>query len=86
MSNCAAMAASLATAGAAETVRDDAALVQAVSALLSDPRQRTERAAAGARVTAASLGILDEVAARLAPWLDQIAPVRELAPPRSLRV
>jgi 3-deoxy-D-manno-octulosonic-acid transferase len=85
MSNCAAMAASLAAAGAAETVQDDAALAQAVSALLSDPRRRAERAAAGARATAASLGILDEVAARLAPWLDQIAPVHDLAPPRSLR-
>jgi 3-deoxy-D-manno-octulosonic-acid transferase len=85
MSNCATMAASLAAAEAAETVQDDAALAQAVSALLSDPRRRAKRAAAGARATAASLGILDEVAARLAPWLDQIAPVRDLAPPRSLR-
>lgn len=85
MSNCAAMAASLAAAGAAETVRDDAALAQAVSALLSDPGRRAERAAAAARATAVSLGILDEVAARLTPWLDQIAPARELAPPRSLR-
>ncbi len=85
MSNCAAMAALLAAAGAAETVRDEAALAQAVSALLSDPGRRAERAAAAARTTAASLGIVDEVAARLTPWLDQIAPVRDLAPPRTLR-
>jgi hypothetical protein len=25
------------------------------------------------------------VAARLAPWLDQLAPVHDLAPPRTLR-
>jgi 3-deoxy-D-manno-octulosonic-acid transferase len=82
MSNCAAMASLLAAAGAAETVQDDAALAQAVSRLLADPRRRTEGAAAAA---AAGLGILEEVAARLAPWLDQLAPVRDLAPPRSLR-
>jgi 3-deoxy-D-manno-octulosonic-acid transferase len=89
MSNCAAMAALLAAAGAAETVQDDAALAQAVSTLLSDPR-RAERAAAAVRAAAAGLGILDEVAARLAPWLDGLAPARDLAPrdlapPRSLR-
>jgi 3-deoxy-D-manno-octulosonic-acid transferase len=79
------MAALLATAGASETVRDEAALAQAVSALISDPQRCAERAAAAARVAAAGLGILDEVAARLAPWLDRLAPVRDLAPPRSLR-
>src|SRR6202007_1349809 len=36
MSNCAAMAAGLAAAGAAETVSDAAALAQSVSALLAD--------------------------------------------------
>lgn len=85
MSNCAAMAALLAAAGAAETVRGDAELVQAVSALLSDPRRQAERAAAATRAAAAGLGVLDEMAARLAPWLDRLGPVRDVAPPRSLR-
>ena len=85
MSNCAAMASSLAAADASETVRDDATLAQAVSRLLADPRRRTERAAAAAVAAVAGLGILEEVAARLAPWLDQLAPERDLAPPRSLR-
>jgi 3-deoxy-D-manno-octulosonic-acid transferase len=90
MSNCAAMTALLVAAGASETVRDEAMLAQAASTLISDPRRRAERAAAAARVAAAGLSILDEVAARLAPWLDQLAPVRALpprdfAPPRSLR-
>jgi 3-deoxy-D-manno-octulosonic-acid transferase len=91
MSNCAAMTALLVGAGASETVRDEAMLAQAASALISDPRLRAERAAAAARVAAAGLSILDEVAARLEPRLDQLAPVRALpprdfAPPRSLRV
>jgi 3-deoxy-D-manno-octulosonic-acid transferase len=85
MSNCAAMAASLAAAGGAETVRDDAELGRAVSALLSDPRRRAESTAAATRAAAAGLGILDEVAAQLAPWLDRIAPAREFVPPASRR-
>jgi 3-deoxy-D-manno-octulosonic-acid transferase len=80
MSNCAAMAAALAAAGAAETVGDAAALAQSVSALLADQRLRAERAAAAAHVAAAGLGILDAVAERLAPWLDRLAPVRDTAP------
>jgi hypothetical protein len=63
-----------------------AALAQSVSALLADQRLRAERAAAAARVAAAGLGILDAVLERLAPWLDQLAPVRDLAPsPRWVR-
>jgi 3-deoxy-D-manno-octulosonic-acid transferase len=85
MSNCAAMASSLTAVGASETVRDDATLAQAVSRLLADPRRRTERTAAAAVAAVAGLGILEEVAARLAPWLDQLAPERDLAPPRTLR-
>jgi 3-deoxy-D-manno-octulosonic-acid transferase len=81
MSNCAAMAEALAAANAAQTVSGDAALTQAVSALLADPRLRAERAAAAARVAAAGLGVLDAVLERLAPWLDRLAPVRDLAPP-----
>ncbi len=84
MSNCAAMAAALAAAGAAETVSGAAALAQSVSALLADQRLRAERAAAAARVAAAGLGILDAVLERLAPWLDRVAPASELAPPPRL--
>ena len=86
MSNCAGMAAALAAGGAAETVTGAEALAQAVSALLVDSTLRVERAAAGARVAAAGLGILDSVLERLAPWLDRLAPVQDVAePPRSLR-
>src|SRR5215472_2866646 len=85
MSNSAGMAALLARVGAAQNVRDDAELALAVSALLSDSRLRTERAAAASRAGAAGLGVLEEVAALLAPWLDPLAPVREWAPRHSLR-
>jgi 3-deoxy-D-manno-octulosonic-acid transferase len=86
MSNCAAMAAALAAAGAAETVSGAAALAQSVSALLADQRLRAERAAAAAHVAAAGLGTLDAVLERLAPWLDRLAPVRGPAPsPRRVR-
>ena len=80
MSNCAAMAAALAAAGAAETVRGAAALAQSVSALLADQRLRAERAAAAAHVAAAGLGVLDAVLERLAPWLDPLAPMRDSTP------
>jgi 3-deoxy-D-manno-octulosonic-acid transferase len=86
MSNCAGMAAALEAGGAAETVTGAEALAHAVSALLVDSTLRVERAAAGARVAAAGLGILDTVLERLAPWLDRLAPVQDVAePPRSLR-
>jgi 3-deoxy-D-manno-octulosonic-acid transferase len=86
MSNCAAMAAALAAADAAETVSGAAALAQSVSALLADQRLRAKRAAAATRVAAAGLGVLDAVLERLAPWLDRVAPVRDLAPsPRWVR-
>jgi 3-deoxy-D-manno-octulosonic-acid transferase len=85
MSNCAGMAAALAARGAAETVSDAETLAHAVSALLADPCLRAERAAAGARVAADGLGVLDAVVERLAPWLDRLAPLRGLAEPRSLR-
>jgi 3-deoxy-D-manno-octulosonic-acid transferase len=73
--NCAGMAADLDAAGAAETVSNAGELALAVSALLADPQLRAERAAAGRRVSAAGLGVLDAVLARLAPWLDPLAPV-----------
>jgi 3-deoxy-D-manno-octulosonic-acid transferase len=86
MSNCAAMAAALAAADAAETVSGAAALTQSVSALLADQQLRAKRAAAAGRVAAAALGILDAVLERLAPWLERVAPVRDVAPqPRRVR-
>jgi 3-deoxy-D-manno-octulosonic-acid transferase len=86
ISNCAGMAADLAAAGAAETVSDANTLARAVSALLADRRLRAERAAAGRRVAAAGLGVLDAVLVRLAPWLDALAPMASAGePPRCLR-
>jgi 3-deoxy-D-manno-octulosonic-acid transferase len=82
MSNCAGMAAALAASGAAETVSGAEALAQAVSALLIDSTLRAERAAAGARVAAAGLGILDAVLVRLAPWLDPLAPIEGAGDPQ----
>jgi 3-deoxy-D-manno-octulosonic-acid transferase len=86
ISNCAGMASDLAAAGASETVSDGNALARAISILLADRRLRDERAAAGRRVAAAGLGILDAVLARLAPWLDPLAPMESMGdPPRCLR-
>jgi len=86
MSNCTEMAAALAAAGAAETVTDAETLARAVAELLSDRHLRAERAAAANRVAAAGHGVLDAVSERLAPWLDRLAPEREVAAaPRSLR-
>jgi 3-deoxy-D-manno-octulosonic-acid transferase len=86
MSNGAGMARTLAAAGAAETVTDADDLAQAVSALLANRWLRVERAAAGARAAAAGLGILDAVLERLAPWLEPLAPMQDVAePPCSLR-
>jgi 3-deoxy-D-manno-octulosonic-acid transferase len=86
MSNCAGLAAALAAAGAAVTVTGAEELARAISALLADRRLQTDRAAAAARVAAAGRGVLDTVVDRLAPWLDPLAPMRDIAePPRSLR-
>jgi 3-deoxy-D-manno-octulosonic-acid transferase len=81
MSNCAGMAAALAAAGAAATVTSAEDLAQAVAALLAEPGLRAQRAAAAARVAAAGLGVLDAVLARLAPWLDGLAPPCDAAAP-----
>jgi 3-deoxy-D-manno-octulosonic-acid transferase len=83
MSNCAGMAAALAAGGAAETVTDAETLAHAVSALFADPRLRRERAAAAAHVAAAGLGILDAALEQLTPWLDRLAPLRDVAKPRN---
>jgi 3-deoxy-D-manno-octulosonic-acid transferase len=79
VSNCSGMAAALAAADAADTVAGAEELAQAVSRLLGDPRLRAQRAAAAGRVAAAGLGVLDTVLERLAPWLDQVAPARDVA-------
>jgi 3-deoxy-D-manno-octulosonic-acid transferase len=87
MSNCAGIAAALAAASAAETVTGAETLARAVAALLADRDLRAARAAAASRVAAAGNGVLDLVLERLGPWLDRLAPERELAPARrSLRV
>ena len=77
MANCAGMAAALDAAGAALTVIDVGSLAAAVARLLGDPAERAQRAAAAARIAAASNGALDAVLDQLAPWLDALAP----APP-----
>lgn len=74
MSNCTAMAAALAAAGAAERVSGVDELARAVSALLCDSRLRAARCAAGARAVAGSRDVLEAVLARLSPWLDRLAP------------
>jgi 3-deoxy-D-manno-octulosonic-acid transferase len=81
VSNCVGMAAELDAAGAAETVSNAGELASAVSALLADPHLRAERAAAGMRVAAAGVGVLDAVLTRLAPWLDPLAPVESRPQP-----
>lgn len=75
MGNCAAMAAALAVADAAEIVTDPDSLAAAVMALLAEPGRRDARANAAARTAAASHGTLDAVLQRLAPWLDRLAPL-----------
>jgi 3-deoxy-D-manno-octulosonic-acid transferase len=86
MSNCAEMAAALAAAGAAETVTGVESLARAVAALLDDRPVRLKRAAAGARTATAGGVVLDAVLSRLSPWLDRIAPMKDIAAaPRSLQ-
>jgi 3-deoxy-D-manno-octulosonic-acid transferase len=82
MSNSGGMATALASGEAAEIVTDAETLARAVSALLADPELRAQRAAAASSVAAAGLGVLDAVVERLAPWLDRLAPLHEVAEPR----
>jgi 3-deoxy-D-manno-octulosonic-acid transferase len=84
MSNCAAMAAALAAAGATQTVAGAEDLAAAVSLLLSDPALRRARAETAARAAAEGAGVLDAVLAQLSPWLDRIAPVPDLPLPSAL--
>jgi 3-deoxy-D-manno-octulosonic-acid transferase len=73
MSNCAAMAQSLATAGASIAVHGADDLAAAVRRLLNDPVERAARAAAAAGVAADNRAVLDAVLARIAPWLDRLS-------------
>lgn len=79
MSNCAAMARALASVGATITVTDGPSLAAAVGRLLADPVERAARAAAAAGVAAHNRDVLDAVMARLAPWLDRLAPHEDAA-------
>ncbi len=72
--NCAAMAAELMSAQAAEIVAGEEALAEAVARLFDDPGLRDARAARASSVAAGGLGTLDAVMERLAPWLDPVAP------------
>jgi len=83
--NCSGMTGELDAAAAAETVFDAGGLARAVSTLLGDRPLRDKRAAAGKRVAAASLEVLDAVLMRLAPWLDRLAPLERRADPSRLR-
>jgi 3-deoxy-D-manno-octulosonic-acid transferase len=73
MSNCAAMASSLAAAGAAITVRDVDELTASVGRLLGNAVERAARAAAAAGIAADNRAVLDAVLARIAPWLDRLS-------------
>jgi 3-deoxy-D-manno-octulosonic-acid transferase len=74
MSNCAAIARDLDTAGAALPVRDGPELAAAVARLLGDPAERARRAAAGLEVAADNRAVLEAVLERIAPWLDRLTP------------
>jgi 3-deoxy-D-manno-octulosonic-acid transferase len=72
MSNCAAIARDLATAGASIAIRDAEELAAAVATLLADPAERARRAAAGLDVAADNRAVLRAVLDRIAPWLDRL--------------
>jgi 3-deoxy-D-manno-octulosonic-acid transferase len=74
MSNCAGVAEALAQADAAIAVRDAAELAAAVGRLLDEPVERAARASAASGIAAENGAVLDAVMARIAPWLDRLAP------------
>jgi 3-deoxy-D-manno-octulosonic-acid transferase len=76
MSNCAATARELAQAGGAIAVGGSDELAAALDRLLADPTERRRRAKAAGAVAARDNGVLDGVLARLAPFLDAVAPAR----------
>jgi 3-deoxy-D-manno-octulosonic-acid transferase len=77
--NCAAVAADLASAGATRVVSDAASLAAAVDELLSDPAELDRRRAAAEAAAARPRGVLDAVMAELAPFLTPLAPLRDVA-------
>jgi 3-deoxy-D-manno-octulosonic-acid transferase len=72
MTNFAEIAAELVAAGAAETVRDEAALAGAIDRLLTDAPRRHALAEAGRRYAAAHSDVVDEVAAELEPYVRRL--------------
>ena len=76
--NCVAMTDALVSTGAAEVVRDEDGLASAVSRLLDEPALRQKRAEQAARIAAGGLGTLDAVMERLTPWLDPVAPRKNI--------
>jgi 3-deoxy-D-manno-octulosonic-acid transferase len=74
MSNCAAVARDLAAAGGAITVADADDLATQLGRLLDDPAARQLLAVAAEAVAERETGVLDEILARLARFLDELAP------------
>jgi 3-deoxy-D-manno-octulosonic-acid transferase len=77
--NCAAVARDLAEAGAVRTVRNAAELGEAVARLLGDAAALDRMAGAAQEVASRYRFVLDAVLARLAPYLDRLAPERDRA-------
>ncbi|HUI17723.1 MAG TPA: 3-deoxy-D-manno-octulosonic acid transferase [Alphaproteobacteria bacterium] len=77
VANFRAIASELAAAGAAEEVRDGAALAAAVDRLIADEAMRMGRGAAAKRVAEAGRGVLDAVIASLEPELAPLEAPRE---------
>jgi len=72
MTNFAEIAAELVAAGAAETVRDEAALAGAIDRLLTDAPRRHALAEAGRRYATAQADVVDEVVAELEPYVRRL--------------
>jgi 3-deoxy-D-manno-octulosonic-acid transferase len=73
-SNCAAVSRALAEAAASIAVGDADALTAAVGSLLDDPATRQLQGNAALAIAERETGILDAILARLAPFLDRLAP------------
>jgi 3-deoxy-D-manno-octulosonic-acid transferase len=78
MTNCAAVARALDDAGGAMPVAGAVELSACVDRLLGDRGERQSRAVAAAAVAARDNGVLDRILERLGPWLDRLAPRREI--------
>jgi 3-deoxy-D-manno-octulosonic-acid transferase len=80
MSNCAATTRELAQAGGAIAVSGSDELTAALDRLLADPMERRRRGKAAGAVAVRDNGVLDSVLARLAPFLDAVAPAAVRSP------